>query len=223
MRPKKLNNSIDETDRELIQALELDGKNIENLIKENVEKLDRMLDDDDLFNQTNLKAIQSLARESVVNVPTLIGNKLNDDKSSLESHLVIKSNERLEILVERVRHEVFFFIENAEKIRVLIDLNVMHNNGIDYETQCLWKSQLIQMQGQISSNHMDILNYYQNRSDIGISILNQPRASDCWEQLIEIDEDFFFKLRIILHNLRLFNVRLYDIVYRWIYFPNKLM
>ncbi|CAF5225530.1 unnamed protein product, partial [Rotaria magnacalcarata] len=104
MRPKKLNNSIDESDRELIQALELDGKRIENLIKENVEKLDRMLDDD-LFNQTNLNAIQSLARESVVNVPALIDNKLNDDKSSLESHLVIKSNERLEILVERVKHE----------------------------------------------------------------------------------------------------------------------
>ncbi|CAF4967207.1 unnamed protein product, partial [Rotaria magnacalcarata] len=80
-----------------------------------------------------------------VNVPALIDNKLNDDKSSLESHLVIKSNERLEILVERVKHEIFLFIENAEKIRVLIELNVMYSNGIDYETQCLWKNQLIQM------------------------------------------------------------------------------
>jgi hypothetical protein len=204
--------------QELLQALELDGKRIEYLTMETIEKIDQMLDDD-LFNRTNLYTIQSLARESVVNVPTLIDN----DHLSNKSHLVIKSNERIEILVERVKHEGCLFIENAEKIRGLIDLNVMYKNEIDCDTQRHWKNELVQMQGQISSNHMDILSYYRNRSEIGLNILKQPRISDYWEQLIEIDEDFFFKLRMILFNLRLFNLRLFHIVYHWIHFSNKIL
>lgn len=195
--------------RELLVALEIDGKQIENFTKDTIVKIDQMLDDD-LFNQTNLIVIQSLARESVVNVPTLVDNLPS------KSHLVIKSNERIEILVERVKHEVFLFSENAEKLRCLIELNVMNKNDIDYEIQSSWKNEIIQMQGQISSNHMDILTYYRNRSTIGINLLKQPRISDYWQQLIEMDEDFFFKLRMILFNLRLFNLRLYDIVYHWI-------
>ncbi|CAF4399605.1 unnamed protein product, partial [Adineta steineri] len=86
--------------------------------------------------------------------------------------------------------------------------------------QLLWKNEIIEMQGQISSNHMDILNYYRNRSEIASNILKEPRISDYWEQLIEIDEDFFFKLRTILFNLRLFHLRLFRIVYNWIH-PSK--
>ncbi|CAF3742528.1 unnamed protein product [Rotaria sp. Silwood1] len=222
MRSKKVNVPDIEEYQELLQALELDGKHIENLTKETIEKIDQMLDDD-LFNQTNLNLIQTLARESVVNIPVLVDNKINDENFSNKSHLVIKSNERLEILIERVKYETFLFNENAEKIRSLIDLNVMYKNDIDYKTQYLWKNEIVQMQGQISSNQMDILTYYRNRSEIGINILKQPRISDYWEQLIEIDEDFFFKLRIILYNLRLFNLRLYNIVYRWMYFSNKII
>ncbi|CAF0999828.1 unnamed protein product [Rotaria sp. Silwood1] len=222
MRSKKVNIPDIEEYQELLQALELDGKHIENLTKETIEKIDQMLDDD-LFNQTNLNLIQTLARESVVNIPVLVDNKINDENFSNKSHLVIKSNERLEILIERVKYETFLFNENAEKIRSLIDLNVMYKNDIDYKTQYLWKNEIVQMQGQISSNQMDILTYYRNRSEIGINILKQPRISDYWEQLIEIDEDFFFKLRIILYNLRLFNLRLYNIVYRWMYSSNKII
>ncbi|CAF1247711.1 unnamed protein product [Rotaria sordida] len=225
MRPKQLHIRNIEEYQELLQALEFDGKHIENLTKETIEKIDHMLDDDnDLFNQTNLSVIQTLARESVVNVPTLVDNKINNDNNPIDkSHLVIKSNEQLEILIERVKYEIFLFMENAEKIRTLIDLNVMYKNNIDYEIQYLWKNELVQMQGQISSNQMDILIYYKDRSEIGINILKQPRISDYWEQLIEIDEDFFFKLRIILYNLRLYNLQLYHIVYCWIYFSNKII
>ncbi len=93
--------------------------------------------DDDLFNRTNLDIIQSLARESVVNVPDLIDNKINDEHFSNKSHLVIKCNERLEILVEHVKHQALLFTEIAEKIRGLIDLNVMSSEGIDCEAQSL--------------------------------------------------------------------------------------
>ncbi|CAF4745227.1 unnamed protein product, partial [Rotaria sp. Silwood2] len=131
MRTKKLNIPNIEDYQELLQALEHDGKHIENLTKETIEKIDHMLDDD-LFNQTNLNIIQTFARESVVNIPTLIDNKINDNNSSDKSHLVIKSNERLELLIEHVKHKTFLFTENAEKIRSLIDLNVMYKNNIDY-------------------------------------------------------------------------------------------
>jgi hypothetical protein len=57
---------------------------------------------------------------------------------------VIKCNERLEILVERVKYEAYLFIENAEKIRGLIDLNVMYKNGIDCQIQSEWKNELVQ-------------------------------------------------------------------------------
>ncbi|CAF1337774.1 unnamed protein product [Adineta steineri] len=197
---------------ELLNALEHDGKNIEYITIETIEKINQMLDND-LFNRINLDSIQSIARKSVVNVPTL-----NDNTDTYD--LVIKCNERLEILVKHVKHEEFLFIENAEKICGLIDLNLMYNNGINYETQLLWKNEIIEMQGQISSNHMDILNYYRNRSEIASNILKEPRISDYWEQLIEIDEDFFFKLRTILFNLRLFHLRLFRIVYNWIH-PSK--
>ncbi|CAF1463109.1 unnamed protein product [Adineta steineri] len=197
---------------ELLNALEHDGKNIEYITIETIEKINQMLDND-LFNRTNLDSIQSFASKSVVNIPTL-----NDNNDTYD--LVIKCNERLEILVEHVKHEEFLFIENAEKICGLIDLNVMYNNRINYETQLLWKNEIIEMQGQISSNHMDILNYYRNRSEIASNILKEPRISDYWEQLIEIDEDFFFKLRTILFNLRLFHLRLFRIVYNWIH-PSK--
>jgi hypothetical protein len=221
MRSKKLNIPGAEGYRELFQALEIDGKHIEYLTMKTVEKIDQMLDDN-LFNRTNLHIIQSLARESVVNVPDLIDNKINDKHFSHKSHLVIKCNERLEILVEHVKHQALLFTENAEKIRGLIDLNVMFNEGVDCEAQSLWKNELVEMQGQISSNQMDILIYYRNRSNIGINILKQPYISDYWAQLIEIDEDFFFKLRMILFNLRLFNLRLYQIVYHWIYSSEKI-
>jgi hypothetical protein len=216
MRSKKFNIPGVEGYQELLQALEFDGKRIEYLTMETIEKIDQMLDND-LFNRTNLDIIQLLARESVVNVPNLIDNKINDDDENFshKSHLVIKCNERLEMLVEYVKSEAFLFTENAEKIRGLIDLN---NKEIDWEIQSLWKNELIEMQGQISSNQMDILIYYRNRSNIGINILKQPQISDYWIELIEIDEDFFFKLRMILFNLRLFNLRLYQIVYHWIHF-----
>jgi len=221
MRSKKLNIPGAEGYRELFQVLEIDGKHIEYLTMKTVEKIDQMLDDN-LFNRTNLYIIQSLARESVVNVPDLIDNKINDEHFSHKSHLVIKCNERLEILVEHVKYQALLFTENAEKIRGLIDLNVIFNEGVDCEVQSLWKNELVEMQGQISSNQMDILIYYRNRSNIGINILKQPHISDYWAQLIEIDEDFFFKLRMILFNLRLFNLRLYQIVYHWIYSSEKI-
>jgi hypothetical protein len=222
MRSKKANIPGAEGYRELLQALEVDGKRIEYVTIEAIEKIDQMLDDD-LFNRTNFDTIQSLARECVVNVPNLVDNKLNDENISHKSRLVIKCNERLEMLVERVKHKAVLFTENAEKIRGLIDLNVMYNNGIDCELQSVWNNELIHMQGQISSNYMEILNYYRNRSEIGTNILKQPRVSDYWAQLIEIDEDFFFKLRMILFNLRLFNLRLYHIAYRWIHFSDKII
>ena len=217
MRSKKANIPGAEGYRELLQALETDGKCIEYVTIENIEKIHQMLDDD-LFNRTNLDTIQSIARECVVNVPTI-----NDQNFSQKSHLVIKCNERLEMLVEQVKHHAFLFIENAEKLRGLIDLNVMYNYRIDSEIQSLWKNELIHMQGQISSNHMDILNYYRNRSEIGMNILKQPCNSDYWSELFEMDEDFFFKLRMILFNLRLFNLRLYQIVYRWTHFSDKII
>lgn len=216
--PSKQLNSLDVEDyREQIQALEFDGKQIENLTQQTIEKIDEMLDDD-LFNQTNLNIIQSLARESVVNVPTLIDNKVDHDDNdcSQESHVVIKSNERIEMLIEYVKHESFVFMENAEKIRVLIDLNMIHQNTISYDVQCLWKNELVQMQGNISSNQMKILLYYRNRSEIGTRLLKQPCISDYWEHLIEMDEDCFFHLRMILYNLRLFYLRLYDMLNCWI-------
>jgi hypothetical protein len=222
MRSRKINIPGDEGYRELLQALEYDRKRIEYLTMETIEKIDQMLDDD-LFNRTNLDIIQSLAHESVVNIPNLIENKINDENISHKSYLVIRCNERLEILVERVKYQAFLFTENAEKIRGLIDLNLMFNKRIDCDVQSVWKNELIQMQGQISSNQMDILNYYRNRSNIGINILKQPRISDYWIQLIEIDEDFFFKLRMILFNLRLFNLRLHHIVYYWIHSSDKII
>jgi len=222
MRSRKINIPGDEGYRELLQALEYDRKRIEYLTMETIEKIDQMLDDD-LFNRTNLDIIQSLAHESVVNIPNLIENKINDENISHKSYLVIRCNERLEILVERVKYQAFLFTENAEKIRGLIDLNLMFNKRIDCDVQSVWKNELIQMQGQISSNQMDILNYYRNRSNIGINLLKQPRISDCWIQLIEIDEDFFFKLRMILFNLRLFNLRLHHIVYYWIHSSDKII
>ncbi|CAF1465835.1 unnamed protein product [Adineta steineri] len=212
MSHKRINIPGAEGYRELLNALEHDGKNIEYITIETIEKINQMLDND-LFSRTNLDSIQSIASKSVVNVPTL-----NDNTNTYD--LVIKCNERLEILVEHVKHKEFLFIENAEKICGLIDLNVMYNNRINYETQLLWKNEIIEMQGQISSNHMDILNYYRNRSEIASNILEEPRISDYWEQLIEIDEDFFFKLRTILFNLRLFHLRLFRIVYNWIH-PSK--
>ncbi len=40
---------------------------------------------------------------------------------------------------------------------------------------------------------------------------------DYWTELIEIDEDCFFQLRMILFNLRVFHLRLYHIIYHWIH------
>lgn len=203
MRSKKLTIPGDEGYRELLQALEFDGKHIEYLTMENVDKIHQMLDNN-LFNQTNFDRIQLLSRESVVNIPE-------------KSHLVIKCNEQLEILIEHVKNQMFLFTENAEKIRGLIDLNVMFSEEIDSEIQSLWKNELVQMQGQISSNQMDIIIYYRNRSEIGINLLKQPDIIDYWTQFIDIDENFFFKLKTILCNLRLFNLRLHHIVYHWIH------
>ncbi|CAF4257185.1 unnamed protein product [Adineta steineri] len=169
MSHKRINIPGAEGYRELLNALEHDGKNIEYITIETIEKINQMLDND-LFSRTNLDSIQSIASKSVVNVPTL-----NDNTNTYD--LVIKCNERLEILVEHVKHKEFLFIENAEKICGLIDLNVMYNNRINYETQLLWKNEIIEMQGQISSNHMDILNYYRNRSEIASNILEEPPKS----------------------------------------------
>jgi hypothetical protein len=207
MRSKKLNIPGVEGYRELLQTLELDGKRIEDCTMKTIERIDRMLDDDELFNRTNLEIIRSLARESIV----------DENITSNKSHLMIKCNERLEILVEHVKQEAFLFTEHAEKIHGLIDLN-----GINCEMQLVWKNELVQMQGQISSHQMDILNYYRNRSDIGINILKQIQISDYWTQLIEIDEDFFFKLRMILIHLRSFYQQLYQIVSHWIHFSSKI-
>lgn len=212
MRSKKINIPSVEGYRELLQTLEFDRKCIEDCTIKTIEKIDRMLDDDNLFNRTNLDIIRSLARESVV----------DENITQKKSYLMIKCNERLEMLVERVKQEAFLFTENAEKFRGLIDLNVMYKNEIDCELQSLWKYELVQMQGQISSHQMDILNYYRNRSDIGMNLLKQPQISDYWVQLIEIDEQFFFKLRMILIHLRSFNRQLYQIVSHWIHSSNKI-
>lgn len=197
---------------EIIRALEFDGQHLEHLTADAVEKIDRMLDDDP-FDRTHLERIRSLARESVVNVPNL------DERP----HLVIKCNERLEALVERVKHEAFVFTENAEKMRSLIDLNVLNAAGLDCQRQETWKNELVDMQGQVSSDHMDILAYYRRRSAIGIDLLHRPRVSDYWMELLEIDEDFFFKLRTILYHLKLYNVRLHQLVYRWLHVSKDVL
>ena len=128
------------------------------------------------------------------------------------------------ILINYVKYEICSFMENAEKIRDLIDLSIRHNSNMNNnEIKYLWKTELVQMQEQTSSYHMYISMYYRNRSEIGTNILEQPQISDHWQQIIEIDEDCFFKLREILVNLRLFNLRLYRIVYQCIYSSNKIM
>lgn len=214
MRSKKLHSiSGDERYHELLQALEYDGKHIEYLTKEIVEKIDQMLDNN-LFNQTNFDHIQSLSHDSIVHIPNLIENQVHDSKS----YLIIKSNQRLEILLEHIKYQMFLFTENAEKIQGLIDLNIIFNENIDYEIQSLWKNELVQMQGQISSYQMDIIIYYRHRSDTGKNLLKQTTdTNDDWRQLIDIDEEFFSKLKTILCNLRLFNLRLHHIVYLWIH------
>ena len=211
MQPKRPNLSSTKRHRKLLKTLELESKRIESLTMETIEKTDRMLDDD-LFNQTNLHSIQSLARKSVVSVPTQLDDRMNDDNLNENFHLIIRSNERLEMLVEPIKHEIFLFTQHIEKVYSLIELNRLRKDGIADEIKCLWKSELVQMKEQISSNHVNILNYYQNRGEIAKHIFKQPHISDYWEQLIEVDEDLFFKLRIILYNLRLFNLRLHRIV-----------
>jgi hypothetical protein len=203
MRSRKINILGEEGYRELLQTLEYDGKRIEDYTMKTIEKIDRILNDDKLFNRINLEIIRTHARESIV----------DENITPNKSHLMIKCNERLEMLVECVKQEAFTFTEHAEKIRGLIDLN-----GID----CEWKNELVQMQGQVSSYQMDILSYYRNRSDIGINILKQSQMNDYWTQLIEIDEDFFFRLRMILIHLRSFNRQLYQIVSHWIHFTSKI-
>ena len=75
-----------------------------------------------------------------------------------------------------------------------------------------WKNELIHMQGEISADQMKIRDYFSERSDLATKILAQPRISDHWVTLFELDEDFFFHLRWILHHLRSFSQRLSDIV-----------
>ena len=64
------------------------------------------------------------------------------------------------------------------------------------------------MQGEISADQMKIRDYFRERSDLATKILQQPRISDHWMALFELDEDFFFRLRWILHRLRSFARRL---------------
>lgn len=199
--------------QEIIEALEYKCKRIEDATMETIEKIDRILDSD-LFNRNSFDFIQSIARKCVVNVPNLTDDKNHEDYFH-ESNLVIKCNERLEYLVERIKPEMFAFIENVELFRGLFDLNGIYNdnNKNNYEIQLSYNVELVQMQADVSSDYMDILNYYKNRSKIGSNLLNQPRCSDYWIELIEIDEDFFYKLRMILFNLRLFYLRLYKMMY----------
>ena len=206
---KKVNTPGAEGYRELLQAFVNNGRQVEDVAMEMIDKISKMLNHHDSFQR-----IQCFARESIVKVPNLV-----DDQ---QSHLVVRCNEGLENLTECVKREGQVFLENAEKIRGLIDLNVMGENSVDAETQLCWKNDLIQMQDDVSSNHSEIVNYYRARSEIGLNILKQPQINDYWEELIELDEDFFFKLRGILFNLRMLYLRLLRIVYEWIQFPRKL-
>ena len=81
---------------ELLQALRFD---LQQLKSSQTEPIDRMLNET-LASDRNLSLIQSFARESVVNVPALI-----DEQSPL-GHLVIRSNERLEALIDRVKEQM---------------------------------------------------------------------------------------------------------------------
>ena len=175
---------------ELLEVFRFDLQQMKNSTNET---LDRMFNDT-LTSDRNLELIRSFARESVVNVPALI-----DDESPL-GHLVVRSNERLESLIEQVEEQTWIFIENAEKYRSWIDLNrFVKGNEL--------KNELIQMQSEISSDQMKIRDYFHERSDLATEILHQPRISDHWIGLFELDEDFFFRLRWILNRLRLFSRR----------------
>lgn len=180
---------------ELLEVFRFDLQQMKNSTNETL---------DQMFNETltsdrNLELIRSLARESVVNVPALI-----DDESSL-GHLVVRSNERLESLIEQVEEQTWIFIENAEKYRSWIDLNCfVKGNEL--------KNELIQMQGEISSDQMKIRDYFHERSDLATEILHQPRISDYWVGLFELDEDFFFRLRWILNRLRSFSRRFVEML-----------
>ena len=182
--------------REVLHALELAGEDLEQTLAESIERIDQMLDED----QHHLSAVQAFARESVVNVPALLEQT---------GHLVIKCNERLETLLEQVKGEAFRFTEHAEEMRRLIDLNLVRTSGGK------WKAEVLHWQGEISSDQRHLLNYYRDRSEIAARMLEQPQISDYWIQLLELDEDCFFKLRLILFHLRLFNVRLAQLVSHW--------
>ena len=183
------------TQTELLDVLHFDLQQIKS---SPIETIDR------LFNETfatdrNLLLIRSFARESVVNVPPLI------DEDAPLGHLVIRSNERLESLIDHVKEQTWIFIENAEKYRSWIDLHPL-GKGAD------WRNDLIHMQGEISVDQMKIRDYFRERSDLATQILHQPRISDHWFALFELDEDFFFRLRWILHRLRSFARRLNELI-----------
>ena len=199
----------DEGYREVLHALQLDGERLEETLIGSIDMIDQMLDED-LCHQNHLSSIQSFARESVVNVPALI------DQSSQTGHLVIKCNERLETLVHQVKEQAFQFTEHAEEMRRLIDLNVVTKNGVEQQLAVKWKGEVVHWQGEISSDQMHLLRYYRDRSEIASRLLDQPRISDYWIELVELDEDCFFKLRTSLFHLRLFNVRLSHFVSHWL-------
>lgn len=183
------------TQTELLEVLHFD---LQQIILSPIETIDRLFDET-FASDRNLPLIRSFARESVVNVPALI------DEDSPLGHLVIRSNERLESLIEQVKEQAWIFIENAEKCRSWIDLNPLAK-GVD------WRNELIQMQGEISADQMKIRDYFRERSDLATKILHQPRISDHWMALFELDEDFFFRLRWILHRLRSFSRRLTEML-----------
>ncbi|CAF0960142.1 unnamed protein product [Didymodactylos carnosus] len=202
---------------ELLQALEVDGRRIGYNAMKAAQKAEQLLEDD-LFGRKYLETIRSRARECVVSVPYDTNNSHDqgDCMSPITTnkiHLIIKCNERLENLCDQIKHLGFILMENAEKLRGLIDLNIVN---VDNETKSAWKNELIQMQSIISSNCALIITYYHDRSHTSSYVLRHPTVSDSWQQIIEIDEDFFSKLRIFLLNLRLFNVRLYNIIQNWL-------
>ena len=201
MRTKKSIISGEEGYRELLKIFEYDGKQLEFLTIEKLEKLEKILEND-LF---DLNIIQTISRECIVNI------SVND------SNLLIRTNQRLEILFELIKYESFVFIEYAENFRGLIDLNIISKKGIDCQIQSLWKNELLEMQSEISSNQMEIINYYKNRHEIGLNIFKQGSINNHLEQLIEIDEEIFYTLRMIVLNLRKFYFKFYNIVYQWIH------